>query len=125
MSWCFLLNVTFFPFMVDSAVSSRIAPVAAGIGVLPFFPNRHVIGQVTPRQNNIQDKLPSAVGLTESTDSGSQSYLQSITNITAGGLRAGPIKQQNPAKSTDSVSGVGKLSLVFAFLCCNVILFWN
>ncbi|XP_066481186.1 ribonucleoprotein PTB-binding 2 isoform X2 [Tiliqua scincoides] len=87
-----------------SAVSSRTTPVAAGIGVLPFFPNQHIMGQATPRQNT-QDKPPSAVGPTESTGSGSQSYLQSLTNITAGGLRAGHVKQQNPPKSTDSVSG--------------------
>lgn len=123
MSWCFLLNITFFPFMVDSTALSRITPAASGIGVLPFFPNQHVIGQVTPRQNNMQDKLPSTMGLTESTGSGSQSYLQNLTNTTAGGLRAGHVKQQNPPKSTDSISGVGKPRLVLVFLCCEVIYF--
>ncbi|KAJ6662572.1 hypothetical protein lerEdw1_011709 [Lerista edwardsae] len=112
---CKWLSVTCY----NSAVSSRTAPVTAGIGVLPFFPNRHVIGQVTPRQNNTHDKLPSAVGLTENTGSGSQSYLQSLTNITAVGLRAGPIKQQNPAKSTDSVSG--HLTKLFIFNLSRVL----
>ncbi|XP_053099247.1 ribonucleoprotein PTB-binding 2 isoform X2 [Hemicordylus capensis] len=80
-------------------------PVAAGIGMLPFFPNQHVAGQAMPRQNNTQDKLPSAVGLTEGAGSGSQAYLQNLINVTTGGLRTGLIQQQSSPQSTDSGSG--------------------
>ncbi|XP_060132817.1 ribonucleoprotein PTB-binding 2 isoform X2 [Zootoca vivipara] len=89
-------------------LSNRTAaqtPVATGIGMLPFFPNQHVAGQAVPRQNNTQDKLSTAVGLTEGTGSGSQGYLQSLPNVAAGGLRAGHLKQQGQAKSPDSSLG--------------------
>uniref|UniRef100_A0A670IY48 Ribonucleoprotein, PTB binding 2 n=1 Tax=Podarcis muralis TaxID=64176 RepID=A0A670IY48_PODMU len=89
-------------------LSNRTAaqtPVATGIGMLPFFPNQHVSGQAVPRQNNTQDKLSATVGLTEGTGSGSQGYLQSLPNVTAGGLRAGHLKQQGQAKSPDSSLG--------------------
>ncbi|XP_042319198.1 ribonucleoprotein PTB-binding 2 [Sceloporus undulatus] len=80
-------------------------PVSTGIGMLPFFPNQHVVGQAMPRQNSTQDKLPPALGLTEGTGSGSQTYLQSLTNATIGGLRPGHIMQQSQPKSTDSTLG--------------------
>ncbi|XP_020661723.3 ribonucleoprotein PTB-binding 2 isoform X4 [Pogona vitticeps] len=80
-------------------------PVATGIGILPFFPNQHVAGQAMPRQNNTQDKLPSAVGLTDGTGAGSQPYLQNLTNVPAGGLRAGHLTQESQTKSTDTNSG--------------------
>ncbi|XP_062993951.1 ribonucleoprotein PTB-binding 2 isoform X2 [Elgaria multicarinata webbii] len=80
-------------------------PVATGMGMLPFFPNQHVVGQTMPRQNITQDKLASSVALTEGTGSGSQAYLQSLSNITAGGLRAGHLKPQSQPKTTDSSLG--------------------
>ncbi|KAJ7332635.1 hypothetical protein JRQ81_014815 [Phrynocephalus forsythii] len=79
-------------------------PVATGIGILPFFPNQHVAGQAMPRQNNTQDKVPSAAGLTDGTGSGSQPYLQNVTNVTAGGLRVGHLTQQSQTKNTDTSS---------------------
>ncbi|XP_061489303.1 ribonucleoprotein PTB-binding 2 isoform X2 [Rhineura floridana] len=89
-------------------LSNRTAaqtPIATGIGMLPFFPNQHVSGQAMPRQNNTRDKLSTAVGLTEGTGSGSQGYLQSLTNVTAGDPRAGHLKQQGQSKSTDASLG--------------------
>nr|XP_056701439.1 ribonucleoprotein PTB-binding 2 [Euleptes europaea] len=76
-------------------------PVAAGIGMLPFFPNQHIVGQSMPRQNNTQENLSPAGGLAE----GSHGYLQSLTNLPAGGQRAGHLKQQSQPKSTDSSLG--------------------
>ncbi|KAH0618537.1 hypothetical protein JD844_017838 [Phrynosoma platyrhinos] len=94
--------------MVGCAVSNRTpaqTPVSTGIGMLPFFPSQHVVGQAMPRQNSTQDKLPPAMGLTEGTGSGSQTYLQNLTNATFGGLRAGHLMQQSQPKSTDSNLG--------------------
>uniref|UniRef100_A0A670Z4N3 RRM domain-containing protein n=1 Tax=Pseudonaja textilis TaxID=8673 RepID=A0A670Z4N3_PSETE len=79
--------------------------VAAGIGLLPFFPNQHVTGQAVPRQANTQEKLPSSLELTEGAGSGSQAYLQSLTNVAAGGFQGGQLQPQNQPKNTDSSIG--------------------
>ncbi|XP_063154146.1 ribonucleoprotein PTB-binding 2 isoform X2 [Candoia aspera] len=79
--------------------------VAAGIGLLPFLSNQHVTGQAAPRQNNIQEKLPSSLRLTEGAGSASQAYLQSLTNVAAGGLQGGHLQQQSQPKNTDSSTG--------------------
>uniref|UniRef100_A0A670Z282 Ribonucleoprotein PTB-binding 1 n=1 Tax=Pseudonaja textilis TaxID=8673 RepID=A0A670Z282_PSETE len=102
------LNNQFFLFMVDSAVSHQTptpTTVAAGIGLLPFFPNQHVTGQAVPRQANTQEKLPSSLELTEGAGSGSQAYLQSLTNVAAGGFQGGQLQPQNQPKNTDSSIG--------------------
>lgn len=75
------------------------------MGLLPFFPNQHIVGQAIPGQNNAPDKALTAEGVV----SGSQPYHQSVTNIGAGALRAGHAKQQNQLnqlKSTDTSLGV-------------------
>ncbi|XP_077189574.1 ribonucleoprotein PTB-binding 2 isoform X2 [Paroedura picta] len=85
-------------------VSSRTpaqTPIAPGIGMLPFFPNQHVVGQTIQRPNNTQETLSLAGGLAE----GSQAYLQSLTNLPAGAQRAGHYKQQSQPKSIDSSLG--------------------
>ncbi|XP_027550307.1 ribonucleoprotein PTB-binding 2 [Neopelma chrysocephalum] len=74
---------------------------AAGMGMLPFFPNQHIVGQAIPGQNNAPDK-PS---LGEAVVSGSQPYPQTLTTLPAGALRAGHTKQQNQLKSTDTNLG--------------------
>ncbi|NXK31914.1 RAVR2 protein, partial [Piprites chloris] len=74
---------------------------AAGMGMLPFFPNQHIVGQAIPGQNNAPDK-PS---LGEAVVSGSQPYAQTLTTLPAGTLRAGHTKQQNQLKSTDTNLG--------------------
>ncbi|KAL7985016.1 hypothetical protein Chor_003586 [Crotalus horridus] len=99
---------SFFLFMADSTVSHQsTAPMAmaAGIGLLPFFPNQHVTGQAVPRQNNTPEKLPSSLELTEGTGSTSETYLQSLTNVAAGGLQGGHLSQQNQPKNADSSIG--------------------
>ncbi|NXM00258.1 RAVR2 protein, partial [Tyrannus savana] len=74
---------------------------AAGMGMLPFFPNQHIVGQAIPGQNNAPDK-PS---LGEAVVSGSQPYPQTLTTLPAAALRAGHTKQQNQLKSTDTNLG--------------------
>ncbi|XP_044882760.1 ribonucleoprotein PTB-binding 2 isoform X4 [Mauremys mutica] len=90
--------------------SSNVTPnqttAATGMGILPFFPNQPVVGQAMPGQNNTQDKQSTTVGLSEGAGSGSQAYLQSLTNFTAGGLRTEHPQQQSQSKSTDTSSGI-------------------
>ncbi|XP_030350650.1 ribonucleoprotein PTB-binding 2 isoform X2 [Strigops habroptila] len=74
---------------------------AAGVGMLPFFPNQHIVGQAMPGQNNAPDK-PAP---TEAVVSGSQPYHHTLTNLSAGALRGGHAKQQNQLKSTDANLG--------------------
>ncbi|XP_068546238.1 ribonucleoprotein PTB-binding 2 isoform X4 [Anas acuta] len=77
------------------------AAAAAGMGMLPFFPNQHIVGQALPGQNNAPEKQST----TEAVVSGSQPYHQTLTNLPAGALRAGHAKQQNQLKSTDTSLG--------------------
>ncbi|XP_037682943.1 ribonucleoprotein PTB-binding 2 isoform X1 [Choloepus didactylus] len=80
--------------------------VTAGMGILPFFPNQHIVGQAGPGHSNTQEKQSSTVGLAEGTFSGSQAYLQSFSNLTAGSLLTGHHKQQqNQPKGTEISSG--------------------
>ncbi|NWI28172.1 RAVR2 protein, partial [Sula dactylatra] len=84
--------------------ASNLTPIqtaATGMGMLPFFPNQHIVGQAIPGQNNAPDKQST----TEAVVSGSQPYHQTLTNISAGALRAGHAKQQNQLKSTDTSLG--------------------
>ncbi|XP_010714340.1 ribonucleoprotein PTB-binding 2 isoform X2 [Meleagris gallopavo] len=92
---------------VGSGMGTRgeaLKSAAAGMGLLPFFPNQHIVGQAIPGQNNAPDKALTAEGVV----SGSQPYHQGVTNIAAGALRAGHTKQQNQLnqlKSTDTSLG--------------------
>ncbi|XP_027319595.1 ribonucleoprotein PTB-binding 2 isoform X4 [Anas platyrhynchos] len=79
----------------------QTAAAAAGMGMLPFFPNQHIVGQALPGQNNAPEKQST----TEAVVSGSQPYHQTLTNLPAGALRAGHAKQQNQLKSTDTSLG--------------------
>ncbi|XP_023959608.2 ribonucleoprotein PTB-binding 2 isoform X3 [Chrysemys picta bellii] len=94
----------------EAHTSSNVTPnrttAATGMGILPFFPNQPVVGQAMPGQNNTQDKQSATVGLSEGAGSGSQAYLQSLTNFTAGGLRTEHPQQQSQPKSTDTSSGI-------------------
>nr|XP_023405269.1 ribonucleoprotein PTB-binding 2 isoform X1 [Loxodonta africana] len=80
--------------------------VTAGMGMLPFFPNQLIVGQAGPGHTNTQEKQPATVGMAEGTFSGSQAYLQSFPNLTAGGLLTGHHKQQqSQPKGTEISSG--------------------
>ncbi|XP_053928412.1 ribonucleoprotein PTB-binding 2 isoform X2 [Cuculus canorus] len=74
---------------------------AAGVGMLPFFPNQHIVGQAIPGQNNAPEKQSTP----EAAVSGSQPYHQILTNLSAGALRAEHTKQQNQLKNTDTGLG--------------------
>ncbi|NXG32061.1 RAVR2 protein, partial [Dromaius novaehollandiae] len=74
---------------------------AAGMGMLPFFPNQHVVGQALPGQNTAPDKQSA----TEAVVSAAQPYHQTFANLSAGALRAGHAKQQNQLKSPDASLG--------------------
>ncbi|XP_038270956.1 ribonucleoprotein PTB-binding 2 isoform X2 [Dermochelys coriacea] len=92
--------------IVASNATPNQTTAAAGMGILPFFPNQPVVGQAMPGQNNTQDKQSTTVGLSEGAGSGSQTYLQSLTNFTTGGLRTEHPQQQSQPKSTDTSSGI-------------------
>ncbi|XP_064372388.1 ribonucleoprotein PTB-binding 2 isoform X2 [Dromaius novaehollandiae] len=79
----------------------KSAAAAAGMGMLPFFPNQHVVGQALPGQNTAPDKQSA----TEAVVSAAQPYHQTFANLSAGALRAGHAKQQNQLKSPDASLG--------------------
>jgi len=80
--------------------------LTAGMGILPFFPNQHIAGQAGPGHGNAQEKQPALVGKAEGNFSGSQAYLQSFPNLTAGGLLTGHHKQQqSQPRGTEISSG--------------------
>uniref|UniRef100_A0A8C8SU35 Ribonucleoprotein, PTB binding 2 n=1 Tax=Pelusios castaneus TaxID=367368 RepID=A0A8C8SU35_9SAUR len=85
-------------------VTPNQTTAATGMGTLPLFPNQPIVGQALPGQNNTQDKQSTAVP--EGAVSGTQAYLQSLTNFTAGGLHTGHPKQQSQPKRTDTTSGI-------------------
>ncbi|KAI4580052.1 hypothetical protein MJT46_001420 [Ovis ammon polii x Ovis aries] len=68
--------------------------ITAGMGMLPFLPNQHIAGHAGPGHGNTQEKQPALVGMAEGNFSGSQTYLQSFPNLSAGGLLTGHHKQQ-------------------------------
>ncbi|XP_069717977.1 ribonucleoprotein PTB-binding 2 isoform X5 [Phaenicophaeus curvirostris] len=89
---------------VSSGMGTRgeaLKSAAAGVGMLPFFPNQHIAGQAIPGQNNAPEKQSTP----EAAVSGSQPYHQTLTSLSAGALRAGHAKQQNQLKNTDTSLG--------------------
>ncbi|XP_040088603.1 ribonucleoprotein PTB-binding 2 isoform X1 [Oryx dammah] len=70
------------------------ASITTGMGMLPFLPNQHIAGHAGPGHGGTQEKQPALVGMAEGNFSGSQTYLQSLPNLTAGGLLTGHHKQQ-------------------------------
>ncbi|XP_065767617.1 ribonucleoprotein PTB-binding 2 isoform X1 [Muntiacus reevesi] len=68
--------------------------IATGMGILPFLPNQRIAGHAGPGHGSTQEKQPALVGMAEGSFSGSQTYLQSFPNLTAGGLLTGHHKQQ-------------------------------
>ncbi|NXY00852.1 RAVR2 protein, partial [Pteruthius melanotis] len=72
-------------------------PAAAGMGVLPFFPNQHIVGQTLPGPNNAPDK-PAADAVP-----GAQPFPQALPSLPA--LRAAHSKPPNQLKNSDSNQG--------------------
>ena len=93
--------------------------ITAGMGMLPFLPNQHIAGQAGPGHGNTQEKQPALVGMAEGNFSGSQAYLQSFPNLTAGGLLTGHHKQQqSQPKGLEISSGVRKLCVCICVCVC-------
>lgn len=97
-------------FITASNLIPTQTALTAGMGILPFFPNQHMAGQAGLGPGNTQEKQPASMGMAEGNFSGSQVYLQSFPNLTAGGLLTGHHKQQqSQPKGTEISSGVRKL----------------
>ncbi|NWT15628.1 RAVR2 protein, partial [Vireo altiloquus] len=64
------------------ALKSPIPAAAAGMGMLPFFPNQHIVGQALPGPNNAPDKS-SAEALP-----GAQPFPQALPSLPTSALRA-------------------------------------
>nr|XP_027805326.1 ribonucleoprotein PTB-binding 2 [Marmota flaviventris] len=82
--------------------------ITAGMGMLPFFPNQHTVGQAGSGLGNTQEKQTASMGIAEGNFSGSQPYLQSFPNLAVGGLLTGHHKQQqSQPKGPEVSSGPG------------------
>ncbi|XP_031973408.1 ribonucleoprotein PTB-binding 2 isoform X1 [Corvus moneduloides] len=87
---------------VSSGLATRgeaLKSAAAGMGMLPFFPNQHIVGQALPGPNNAPDKaaaeaVPAA-----------QPFPQALPSLPAGALRAGHSKPRSQLKNSDSNLG--------------------
>ncbi|NXY88348.1 RAVR2 protein, partial [Alcedo cyanopectus] len=73
---------------------------AAGMGMLPFFPSQHIVGQALPGQSSSAEKPSPA----EAAVPGSQPYHQTLPSLPGAALRAAH-KQQHQLKSTDTPLG--------------------
>lgn len=85
------------------AAASNPAPIpaaAAGMGMLPFFPNQHIVGQALPGPNNAPDKAAAEAV------PGAQPFPQALPSLPAGALRAGHSKPPSQLKNSDSNLGV-------------------
>ncbi|XP_051044193.1 ribonucleoprotein PTB-binding 2 isoform X2 [Phodopus roborovskii] len=79
--------------------------LAAGLGMLPFFPHQLSAGQAGPGRGTTQEKQSASAGITEASFSGSQQYLQTLSGLPAGGTLTGHQKtQQNQPKGTEAAS---------------------
>ncbi|MBZ3869945.1 Ribonucleoprotein PTB-binding 2 [Sciurus carolinensis] len=86
--------------------------IAAGMGMLPFFPNQHAVGQAGPGLGNTQEKQTAAVAIAEGNFSGTQPYLQSFPNLAAGGLLTGHHKQQQSQPKGPEAASKNQTSLL-------------
>ncbi|NWU32738.1 RAVR2 protein, partial [Dyaphorophyia castanea] len=94
---------------VMPAVSSGLAtrgealkspfPAAAGMGMLPFFPNQHIVGQALPGPNNAADKAAAEAV------PGAQPFPQALPSLPAGALRAAHSKPPSQLKNSDQNPG--------------------
>ncbi|NXD10294.1 RAVR2 protein, partial [Nothocercus nigrocapillus] len=92
---------------VSSGIGTRgeahKSAAAAGMGMLPFFPNQHVVGQALPGQNNAPDKQPVA----DAAAAAAQPFHphQALAHLSAAASRAGHAKQQTQLKGPDASLG--------------------
>ncbi|NXU11527.1 RAVR2 protein, partial [Pardalotus punctatus] len=103
---------------VMPAVSSGLAargealkspiPAAAGMGMLPFFPNQHIVGQALPGPNSAPDKAAAeGSGSGSGPGSGSlpQPFPQPLGSLPAAALRAARSKAPSQLKNSDPTPG--------------------
>ncbi|XP_041339468.1 ribonucleoprotein PTB-binding 2 [Pyrgilauda ruficollis] len=83
----------------EALKSSNPAPIpaaAAGMGMLPFFPNQHIVGQALPGPNAAADKGEAVPG--------APPFPQALPGL-PGALRAAPSKAAGQPKGCDSSLG--------------------
>ncbi|XP_075801639.1 ribonucleoprotein PTB-binding 2 isoform X3 [Microtus pennsylvanicus] len=90
----------------DTHKTSTLIPtqttLAAGLGMLPFFPHQLTAGQAGPGRGTTQEKQSASASITEASFSGSQQYLQTFPGLPTGGPLTGHQKtQQSPAKGPE------------------------
>ncbi|NXY59010.1 RAVR2 protein, partial [Callaeas wilsoni] len=82
------------------ALKSPIPAAAAGMGMLPFFPNQHIVGQALPGPNNAPDKAAAEAAV----PGAAQPFPQALPSL-PGALRAAPSKPPSQLKNSDSSLG--------------------
>ena len=76
--------------------------LAAGLGMLPFFPHQLAAGQAGPGRGTAQEKQSASVNVGEAGFPGSQHYLQTFPGLPAGGPPTGSQKTlQSQPKGTE------------------------
>ncbi|NWV20541.1 RAVR2 protein, partial [Origma solitaria] len=92
------------------ALKSPLA--AAGMGVLPFFPSQHIVGQALPGPNSAPDKATaeaatpgSGPGSGLGSGPGSQPFPQPLASLPAGALRATRSKAPSQLTNPDPAPG--------------------
>ncbi|KAL1776787.1 ribonucleoprotein PTB-binding 2 [Sigmodon hispidus] len=78
--------------------------LAAGLGMLPFFPHQLTAGQAGPGHGTTQEKQSVSAGINELSFSGSQQYLQTFPGPPSGGSLTGHQKTQSQPKGTEAAS---------------------
>ncbi|XP_055484668.1 ribonucleoprotein PTB-binding 2 [Psammomys obesus] len=79
--------------------------LAAGLGMLPFFPQQLPAGQARPGRGTPQEKQSASASISEATFSGLKHYLQTFPGLPTGGPLTGHQKtQQSQPKGTEAAS---------------------
>ncbi|NWV66547.1 RAVR2 protein, partial [Malurus elegans] len=97
---------------VNSSLAARgealKSAAAAGMGMLPFFPSQHMLGQALPGPNGAGDKgtaETSGSGLGSGSAPGSQPFPQPLPSLAAGALRAARSKPPSQLKTSEPALG--------------------
>uniref|UniRef100_A0A8C2YMG6 Ribonucleoprotein, PTB binding 2 n=1 Tax=Chinchilla lanigera TaxID=34839 RepID=A0A8C2YMG6_CHILA len=91
------------------------AALTTAVGLLPFFPGQHSVGQAGPGLGSAQEKhSAAAAGVTEGSFSGPQLHLQGFASLAAGSLGATQRRQpQNqPAEPGSGAAAKSQMSLL-------------
>lgn len=111
-------------FTTASNLIASQTTLAAGLGVLPFFPHQLTAGQAGPGRGTTQEKQSAPVSSSEASFSGSQHYLQTFPGLPGGGPLTGNQKtlQSQPKgtevgwKARDTQRGMDSPMAAFLFL---------